>query len=168
MSTDIANQLDRIGQLYSQHHSWLHGWLRRKLGCSHQAADLAQDTFVRIIHARNCHEILEPRAYLTTIARSLMINQFRRNEIEQAYLSILRERPESFIPSVEERTIVIETLMEIDVMLERMPAKVRRAFLMFQLEGMRHAEIAAELGVSVSSVRQYIMKAVQHCLMHKW
>ncbi|WP_269147395.1 sigma factor, partial [Herbaspirillum lusitanum] len=34
---------------YSSHHGWLFGWLRKKLGCTHNAADVAQDTFVRII-----------------------------------------------------------------------------------------------------------------------
>ncbi|MBV8624203.1 MAG: RNA polymerase subunit sigma, partial [Herbaspirillum sp.] len=35
-----------IEALYCDHHSWLQGWLRRRLGNSEQAADLAQDTFL--------------------------------------------------------------------------------------------------------------------------
>lgn len=162
-----ASPGETVADLYVEHHSWLKGWLRKKLGCSDAAADLAQDTFVRIINARNAQEIKEPRAYLTTIARSLMINQFRRNEIEQAYLIALHDRQASFVQSVEERAIVIETLVEIDAMLDKLPANVRRAFLLSQLEGLKHAEIAECMGVSVSSVRQYIMKAVQHCLLFR-
>lgn len=41
-----------ITELYSEHHSWLFTWLRRKLGCTHNAADVAQDTFARILHTR--------------------------------------------------------------------------------------------------------------------
>ena len=162
-----GSSVESVAVLYGEHHGWLKGWLRKKLGCSDAAADLAQDTFVRIINARNAHEIKEPRAYLTTIARSLMINQFRRNEIEQAYLFALQDRQEAFVQSVEDRAIVIETLMEIDAMLDKLPTNVRRAFLLFQLEGLKHAEIAECMGVSVSSVRQYIMKAVQHCLLFR-
>lgn len=40
---------DSITELYQDHHGWLHGWLRKKLGCSHQAADLAHDTFMRLL-----------------------------------------------------------------------------------------------------------------------
>lgn len=40
---------DVVGSLCGDHHHWLHGWLRRKLGCAQVAADLAHDTFVRLI-----------------------------------------------------------------------------------------------------------------------
>ncbi|MFL9609593.1 sigma factor [Methylobacillus sp. Pita2] len=40
-----------VHQLYSSHHGWLYAWLRKKLGCQHIAADLAHDTFVRLMVA---------------------------------------------------------------------------------------------------------------------
>lgn len=49
-------------------------------------------------------------------------------------------------------------------MLDGLPIAVRRAFLLCQLEGLGHAEIAARLGVSVGSVRQYIARALRQCL----
>lgn len=157
---------DTVTQMYRDHHNWLQGWLRSKLGCPHNAADLAHDTFVRLINARNAEEIYEPRAYLTTIAHGLMVNQFRRLEIERAYLDVLASRQEAVEPSPEERAMVIESLIAIDLMLDALPSNVRRAFLLFQLEGVSHAEIAERLKVSISSVRQYIAKAMQHCLLY--
>ncbi len=38
-----------VGDLYAEHHQWLTGWIRRKLGCDESAADLTQDTFVRLL-----------------------------------------------------------------------------------------------------------------------
>jgi len=38
-----------MAALYVAHHGWLQAWLRRRLGDAHQAADLAQDTFVRLL-----------------------------------------------------------------------------------------------------------------------
>ncbi len=38
--------------LYTDHHGWLQGWLRKKLGDVHQAADLAHDTFCAPAGAR--------------------------------------------------------------------------------------------------------------------
>jgi hypothetical protein len=35
--------------LYAEHHGWLHGWLRKKLGNAGDAADLAHDTYLRIL-----------------------------------------------------------------------------------------------------------------------
>ena len=44
--------------------------------------------------------------------------------------------------------------------------KVRRAFLMSQLEGASYAEIASTLGVTVSSVKKYMARATEHCLVY--
>lgn len=43
---------DAVHTLYSTHHGWLHNWLRAKLGNSFDAADLAQDTFIRVLRHR--------------------------------------------------------------------------------------------------------------------
>ncbi|WP_277422996.1 sigma factor, partial [Pseudomonas viridiflava] len=42
--------------LYHDHHRWLNGWLRQRTDCPHNAADLAQDTFVRVLLQRESKE----------------------------------------------------------------------------------------------------------------
>ena len=59
-----------VNDLYCDHHGWLQGWLRKRLGNAFDAADLAQDTFVRVIKARSALDIREPRSYLSMIARA--------------------------------------------------------------------------------------------------
>ncbi|MGY1952592.1 sigma factor-like helix-turn-helix DNA-binding protein [Pseudomonas pergaminensis] len=49
MSSDHPLDHAAIGQLYQAHHSWLRGWLSRRTGCREHAADLAQETFVRLL-----------------------------------------------------------------------------------------------------------------------
>ena len=44
-----APQSDAVSGLYHAHHGWLYAWLRKKLNCSHNAADIAHDTFVRVM-----------------------------------------------------------------------------------------------------------------------
>jgi RNA polymerase sigma factor (sigma-70 family) len=152
--------------LYREHHSWLTGWLRGRLGhCSDRAADFAQDTFLRILQAgEHPPELVQPRHYLVTIARGLLIDHFRRQDLERAYLAELAVLPQACQPSLEERAILLETILEIDRMLDGLGTKLRQAFLLSQLDGLSHAEIAAEMGVSVSSVKKYMQKAVLHCL----
>lgn len=73
--------------LYTEHHGWLFGWLRKKLGCPHNAADLSHDTFMRILASRDALGAMrEPRAFLTTTARHLIIDRARRRQLEDAYL----------------------------------------------------------------------------------
>jgi RNA polymerase sigma-70 factor (ECF subfamily) len=145
---------DNVQLLYRAHHGWLHGWLRAKLGNSFDAADLAQDTFVRVL-----------RAYLTTIAKRLLLNHHRRRSVEQAYLEALALMPEALAPSAEQRLIILETLQEIDEMLAGLSLPARQAFLMAQLEGLSHGEIAARLNVSLRTVHRYIAKGFEQCIM---
>lgn len=153
-----------LTQLYQQHHGWLRGWLHRRLGHAGDAADFAHDTYLRVIESRQAlDQIREPRAFLTTVARHVMLSHLRRREVERAYLDALALMPEALAPSPEERAIVLETLCEIDRLLDGLPPRVRQAFLWAQLDGMPYAEIAERLEVSLSSVKQYMARAIRHC-----
>lgn len=155
-----------IHRLFVEHQSWLNGWLRRQLGCSQNAADLAQDTFVRLLGKdQDMAAIREPRAYLHTIAKGLLINHWRRRQVEQAYLDALALQPEAVAPSPESQALIIETLLRVDAMLARLPSKVRTAFMLSQLHGMTYAAIATELGVSERMIKKYMAQAMLHCLL---
>ncbi|TDS78714.1 RNA polymerase sigma-70 factor (ECF subfamily) [Comamonas sp. JUb58] len=164
MSTpENALHLSAVATLYTEHNRWLQGWLRKKVGNAFDAADLAQSTFLKVLTARQSLDLQEPRAYLTTIARNLLINQVRRRAIEQAYLDALAAMPEAVAPSPEARLLLLETLVEIDRRLGDLPALVKQAFLLAQLEGLNHSQIAEELGISVSTVKRHLAKAAMCC-----
>lgn len=153
----------QIENLYVDHHGWLQSWLRNRLGNSHQAADVAHDTFLRLLVSRRLPEVEQGRSFLLQIARNLVIDQWRRQRIEQAYLQTLVGADEAASISLEERAVIIETLMRIDRMLDHLPTNVRVALLMSQFEGLSYNDIAARLGVSLSSVQKYMTRAIQAC-----
>lgn len=122
-----------ISDLYCEHHGWLLGWLRRKLGCAQNAADVAQDTFARILNAReSVASLREPRAFLSTTARRLIIDQARRKKIENAYLSQLALTAEALEghQSAEDIIATLEALEQIAFILEGLPEKTRQAFVL--------------------------------------
>lgn len=160
-----------VASLYVQHHSWLQTFLRRRLGNSHDAADLAHDTFERILAAPDhltekqaAWQLDEPRAYLAVIAKRLVSNLFRRRSLEQAYMDALLRMPEPHAPSEEQRAIILESLQCIDAMLDTLPDKTRAAFLMAQLEGTAYADIAARLAVSERTVKRYVAQGLARCI----
>lgn len=168
-SRSVSHPNQGVATLYGAHHGWLVNWLRGRLGCSHQAADMAQDTFMRVLLAdRNkpiTHELIEPRHFLVTIARRVMVDTFRRRSVEEAYLQMLAEQPERYELSPQERLMLLETLHALDAMLSGLGARVKEAFLLSQLQGLGYKAIAAQMGVSVSSVTKYIARATEHCLL---
>ena len=154
-----------LGSFYSEHHGWLFGWLRKKLGCRDRAADVAHDTFLRILNARDLLGLNEPRAYLTTTAQRLIIDQARRRRIEEAYLLELTALAEDgdAAPSPEQIVTALEALTRICHALEGLSAKPQQAFLMRYLDGQSHAEIALALGVSTKMIQKYLVQALIHC-----
>jgi RNA polymerase sigma factor (sigma-70 family) len=154
--------------LYLDHHGWLLGWLSRKVGCSAQAADLTQDTFVRVMLKPELEALREPRAFLATVANGILVNWYRRQTLERAYLEALAQLPEPEAISPEQRMAFLETLYEIDAALDSLPNKVKHAFLLSQIEGRRYAEIAQLLEVSEITVKRYMKQAFRLCLEIHW
>lgn len=149
--------------LYLVHRRWLTEWLRSRLGCPDNAADLAQDTFIRLLTAREIAPIREPRAFLTTVAKRVLFNHYRRQDLERAYLEALSQMPEPLAPSEEHRAIILQTLLELDALLDGLPVLVKRAFLLAQVDGLGYQDIADELGISLATVKRYLHKAAMRC-----
>lgn len=117
-----------VAALYQDHH----GWLRKKLGCAYHAADLAHDTFVRNLTSRRESLGREPRALLTHITKGLVIDHWRRQEVERAYLEVIAGLPEPLAPSAEAHALIVEALTRIDAMLASLPERTHEMFLLAQ------------------------------------
>ncbi len=137
-----------IEALYKNHHAWLQSWLRRRLGHAGDAADLAHDT----------------RAFLTHVAKVLVVDLWRRREIERAYLETLQALPEPHAPSPETQLQVIEALVQIDRLLAGLAPRTRQVFLLAQLDGLSLQQISDQVAMPVITVRRHIHKALLRCL----
>lgn len=154
-----------VQTLYCDHHDWLQYWLRRRLGNAADAADLAQDAFVRLlVTPRRFGSQPEARVYLRTMANGLCVDLWRRRQIEEAWLQALAVQPEAFAPSPEHQLIVLQALQEIDTMLHGLSAKAARAFVLAVGCEMTDKEVAAELGVSTRMIRKYVAQAMLRCM----
>lgn len=156
--------LHRVQALYCEHRSWLQGWLQKKLGNRVDAADLMQDTFVRLLAGKALPVLVEPRAYLSCIAKGILVNWYQRQALERAYLEALRALPEGLVPAPEQRWLILETLHQIDALLDRLPALVKRTFLLSQIGGLTYQTIADQLGLSLITVKRYMKQALVQCL----
>lgn len=152
-----------IASLYIDNQRWLQRWLYGKLGCAHRASDLLQDTFVRLLTKDEDLNAREPRAYLMTVAKRVLIDHWRRAHIEQAYLEALAQLPEGVAPDPQEQLLLLEILIEIDSMLDGLPTLTKRVFLLAQLDGLKQAEIASRLEISVSTVKRHLVTAATQC-----
>lgn len=166
MSATPAPLQQQVHALYSEHHGWLLGWLRKKLSCPHGAADVAQDTFLRIIASRDAlFGMREPRAYLSATAKRLLVDRARRQLLERTYLAelaLLADASES-APSPDDLLMALQALEQIAAALASLPVKARTAFLLHYLDEQPQAAVAAQLQVSVRMVQKYLVQALLAC-----
>jgi RNA polymerase sigma-70 factor (ECF subfamily) len=166
MSDAAMPKAQTLHDLYCDHRGWLEGWLRRRMGNACDAADLSQDTFLRLLaSSQRIADLQEPRAYLLTVGKRLLSNFYQRRSLEQAYLNALASLPEDCVPSPEQRWLLLETLQALDELLDGLPTAVRRAFLWSQLEGLSYQHIAERLRVSERTIKRYMAQAYEHCLL---
>ena len=147
---------------FTQSYAWLKGRLQRKLGSAADSEDIAASAFVELALVKEPTETKTPRAMLSVIANRLTYEMWRRRDLERAYLDALAGQDAQYLPSSEQIAETAQQLAEIDRLLNGLPGKVRQAFLLSQLDGLTHAEIAERLGVSARMVRNYLAAAMQH------
>jgi RNA polymerase sigma-70 factor (ECF subfamily) len=153
----------KVRDLYADHLIWLRDWLQRRVGCLETAADLSQDVFARLLLREDVIRVRSPRAYIGSIARGLVIDHWRRRDVEQAWREIQATLPKEMQPSPEERYEIIEILTAVDRILTQLKPRMRTAFLLARLEGMTCPRIAEHLGVSLATVERDIASALRHC-----
>lgn len=158
-----ASRNEILSRVFSKDYRWLRDRLRFRLGCKHQAEDVASETFVQLACLTGLELMREPRAMLSTIAQRLVYEIWRRRDLEKAYLDALSHAPESAHPSPETTVLAVEALTAIDNALATLPQKARSAFLYSVIDGLTYAEIGERLGVSASMVRQYMARALLCC-----
>lgn len=159
LSWDIQN-------LFRHHADGIARSLTRR-GIGHDtAADLTQDTFVRVIASppRDNAENHNPKAYLYQAARNLGINYQRR---EASIETIDIDDPEALAvadpsPSPERVIDSRQCLSRTYDALSELPERTRLAFEMHRLGERTIAEVAEELGVSTTRAWTMIRNAYRH------
>ncbi|WP_029043115.1 MULTISPECIES: sigma-70 family RNA polymerase sigma factor [Cupriavidus] len=154
-----------IRVLYENNHDWLCQWLRRRLDCRDEAVDLAHDTFLRLLRRPDeVPGIGEPRAFLTTIARGLLNDHWRRRSLEEAWLEALAALPVEMAVSPENLVSMQQELQHLDAMLAELAPKAREVFVLSQLEGLTYKQIADRTRLSDRTVKRYMAQGFTLCL----
>jgi RNA polymerase sigma-70 factor (ECF subfamily) len=164
MSGTSLSHSDYVAGLFHRHYEWLCRRLMRHLDSPASVEDIASETFAQLLASPNLAPIREPRALLTTIAHRLLYQFWRRRDLERHYLNGLPDDLELHSHSPENRAQVIEALQAVDAVLDRLPSKVKATFLLSQINGLTHPQIANELGICQRSVSDYINTAFSRCL----
>jgi RNA polymerase sigma-70 factor (ECF subfamily) len=78
-------------------------------------------------------DIQQPKAYLTTTAKRILIDRARHQKIEQAYLEYLTQQNLSYDISPEQTVLAIDILNKLAQVLDGLPERQQLAFLCITL-----------------------------------
>ncbi len=123
--------------------------------------DLVQEVFIRLVRQAAIESVQQIDSYVFQTAANVIRDRARRqaarhhrehDELSESDLPTNDLSPERVLLGAEQLERVIAAL-------EELSESTRQVFVLRRYEGMRHEEIAAHLGMSVSGVRFHMEKA---------
>jgi RNA polymerase sigma-70 factor (ECF subfamily) len=135
----------------------------RMLGTVTDAEDIVQDAWLRW-SAADRSDVEDPKAYLVRIVTNIAIDRLRSAQARrESYVGPWLPEPVLTSPDVAEDVELAESVsLAMLVVLETLSPLERAVFVLREVFGFSHAEVAASLDRSEASVRQVAHRARQH------
>jgi len=140
------------------HEPLLMRFIRRSWPHAADVVDIRQDVYERILTAAQNGFPAQPRAYLLTTARNLLINRARRAKIVSFDLISDLENAEweDLVAEPYRRLDAREDLRRVQEGLDRLPAKCREVVRLRKLEGLSTRDAADRLRISHHTVERQL------------
>lgn len=140
----------------------------RKAKDRESAADLAQESFMRVLTMQQAgRPILDPGALLRQVATNAKIDLDRRAAVRQA--DSLDELDEVSHPAAprhlqpEEAYAATQAMQAYLQAIQTLPPRCGQAFSLYVFDGLSKQEIADQMGISLSMVKQYVTRGKAAC-----
>lgn len=161
----LSTRSTAVSELFREHNRALVRFLQAKLQSEHEASEVAQEAYVRLLELGRTGAVSFLRAYLFRIALNLAIDRIRtrntRQRLEAAKPDFAPEL--EAVASAEKHVFAAEEMQVFWDSLAELPQAYRQAFEMSRLEGLSTRDIAQRLGKSDRMIRRYVVHALMYC-----
>jgi len=141
-------------------------FLRKRTDNASDAADMTQDVFTQWLDYRDQANVEQPRAFLFQMARNLLRDHWRRQQVRHGVHGEIGNDSEPLAAEHHEPLPAAQRLQRLeqlkDVLAELSPRR-REALMLHRFEGLSQAQIAERMGISLSMVEKHIASALLHC-----
>lgn len=142
-------------ELLSRHQKPVYDFASRFLGSETEAADMAQETFLRLFRAAPTYKPgVSLRAFLLRIAKNLCIDHVRKKR--PVYMETPPEQAHQDTPHAELGRN--ELALALAAAIRNLPENQRTAVLLRHEAGLAYAEIAEAMNLSVSAVESLLVR----------
>lgn len=162
--------------LAQRYRSALKRYFERRLRDSSEAEDLAQEVLLRLTIRQSASQDGPPAetrtSYVFATARGVLTDKIRRDQVRARAAHCDLEDPaikndgDMEVPSAECVYSSQERIQRLAQLLEAMSPRAREVFTMHRIEGLPYSEIAAALGIAVSTVEKHMISALRLLMQH--
>jgi RNA polymerase sigma-70 factor, ECF subfamily len=156
-----AGDTGAFEELYRRHFRRVYALCMRMMGNPTEAEDMTQEVFLQLF---NKIGMFRGESAFTTWLHRMTVNQvlmhFRRRKSRPEYTSEEGETPDSIVMGTEnqERMPVVDRIVLEDA-IAKLPAGYRSVFVLHDVEGYEHNEVAEMLGISEGTSKSQLHKA---------
>lgn len=155
-----------VERLFTEHGGAVRAFLYRRVRRREDAAELAQEVYVRMLRMADIGGIRNPEAYLYTVASNLAKRHARDERPDGAVVDIedpLVQEQLAELPPFAGQLDMERSIRWLSEVLSELPPKCRAAVVLQYWHGLRYEDIAQRLGVSTNMVKKYLSQALVHC-----
>ncbi len=155
-----------VAKLFAEHGGALRAFLGRRVRKQPDAAELAQEVYLRILRLEDASIIENPEAYLYTVASNLAKEHSRLEGRAGTALDIddaLIQQQLAELPSFGNELDTQQRIKRLEEVLRQLPAKCHAAVVLQYWHGLSYEEIAQRLDISAHMVKKYLSQAMTHC-----
>ncbi len=164
LASSPNERAELIARLFQEHNDALIRFLAMRLRSQQEAREVAQEAYVRLLKLDQPGAVGFLRAFLFKTAANLAVDRIRH---EQTTRRISRDvglfEKLASPPTPEQSAGDAQELRLVERLIEELPAKCRRAFLLHKVYGLDFPDIARQMGLGERMVRTYVVRAVMHC-----
>jgi RNA polymerase sigma-70 factor, ECF subfamily len=159
------------GELVKAHHRRIYSLCYRFTGSAHDAEDLTQDVFIKVYGNLTTFDLARGsfQTWITTLARNLLVDHFRRTKQQRVTDSMdagwdeseelpMADRLAAAGPSQHDRAAQKEIARMVQEALTKISPELREAVILRDLQDMDYKEIAQVLRIPEGTVKSRISR----------
>jgi len=155
-----------IERLFGEHRTALQMYFRQRIRTKADAADLAQEVYVRMLRIKDQEAIRNPVHYLYTVAGNLVkehavLERRQASDIDIDAAPSLQQL--ETLPQFDGDLDMAQRIARLGVVLQQLRPKCRAAMELRFTHGLSFREIAVHLGVSPQMAKKYVAQGLSHC-----
>jgi len=154
-----------VERLFAEQRGALKAFFRRRTRTA-DAADLAQEVYLRMLRIRDPRAIRDPVLYLFTVANNLVKEQGvldRRRATDVDIEAVATPEQLCVLPNFEGERDAAQRSARLQAVLKQLGPKCQAAVILRFTHELSYREVARRLGVSPQMARKYVVQALSHC-----